>query len=79
MGVGVGDDALLHFFVPVPGQSLYAQNVFLHEGRHDANEEKSHAFGLLYLRQVHVLNTVVWKDGRAQTHVLGCVLFEIDQ
>ena len=33
----------------------------------------------LYLRQVHVLNTVVWKDGRAQTHVLGRVLFEIDQ
>ena len=79
MGVGAGDDALLHFFVLVPGQSLYAQNVFLHEGRHDANEEKSHAFGLLYLRQVHVLNTVVWKDGRAHTHVLGRVLFEIDQ
>ena len=34
---------------------------------------------VLYLRQVHVLNTVVWKDGRAQTHVLGRVLFEIDQ
>ena len=79
MGVGVGDDALLHVFVLVPGQSLYAQNVFLHEGRHGANEEKSHAFGLLYLRQVHVLNTVVWKDGRAHTHVLGRVLFEIDQ
>ena len=34
---------------------------------------------VLYLRQVHVLNTVVWKDGRTQTHVLGRVLFEIDQ
>ena len=33
----------------------------------------------LYFRQVHVLNTVVWKDGRAQTHVLGRVLFEIDK
>ena len=33
----------------------------------------------LYVRQVHILNIVVWKDGRAQPHILGGVLFEIDQ
>ena len=38
-----------------------------------------HTIVFLYLRQILVLNTVVWKDGRAQTHVLGCVLFEIDK
>ena len=54
-------------------------NVLLHELRHGANEETIHALGLLYLRQVHVLHVVVWKDGRAQMHVLGRVLFEIDQ
>ena len=72
-------DGLFHFVVLVSGQSLDAQNVFPHESRHGANEETIHALGLLYLRQVHVLHVVVWKDGRAQTHIPGRVLFEIDQ
>ena len=41
----VGDDGLFQFVALDSGQSLYAHDVSLHQGRHDANEETIHTLG----------------------------------
>ena len=46
IGVGVGDDGPSQFVALVSVQSLYTQNVSLHQVRHGANEETIRALGL---------------------------------
>ena len=46
IGVGVTDDGSSQFGALVSVQSLYAQNVSIHQVRHGANEETIHSLGL---------------------------------
>ena len=46
IGIGVGDDGPSQFVALESVQSLYAQNVSLHQVRHGANVETIHALGL---------------------------------
>ena len=50
-----------------------------HALRHLVNADSGAFTVLLCPRQVDVLNGVVRKDGRAQSHVFRCFLFQIDQ
>ena len=58
-------------------QRLYTQIVFLTSSDIARTKRRTAHSVFLNLRQVHVLNIVIWKDGRALTLILGRLLFEI--